>query len=239
VSRVWFWLGVFFCAFLATSASGYSQYYIVLMPFWALLSAVGIHTLSSRINASSVRTSRWLGRLLMALVVLLVMCPDVPWLICSRERFVEVKMDGFPFIGSQTVARRVAELSSPGQFVFIAGSEPQILFYAQRFSPTRFITAYALMIPTAVAKKYQRETIEDLQEHPPKLIVFTLTKNSWLRQAATPTDFPDFLEQFLRQNYVLIGGYLPHKQKGVWSEPLAANEVADADLLLFMRKPLQ
>jgi hypothetical protein len=221
----------------ATGASYYGHYYIVIMPFWALLSAVGVRSLAVRITEWSSRSSRWIGSSLTIIVLLLLMRPDVPWLTCTRERFAEVKMDGYLFIGSQTVARRVAELSSPGEFVFVAGSEPQILFYAQRFSPTRFITAYALMIPTAAAKKYQREAIADLQEHPPKLVVFTPTANSWLRQTTTPPDFSDFLRQFLRRNYVLIGGYLPHKQKGIWSETLATNEVADADLLLFMHKP--
>jgi dolichyl-phosphate-mannose-protein mannosyltransferase len=237
IPRIWFWLSAFACAFLATSASGYAQYYIVIMPFLALLSVVGIRAMAARIAKWSVTSSRWIGSLLTIIVLLLIIRPEVPWLTCTPERFAEVKMDGYPFSGSKAVAKRVAELSAPGEFVFVAGSEPQILFYAQRFSPTRFITAYALMIPTAMTRKYQLEAIGDLQEHPPKLIVFTPIKNSWLRQTATPPDFPDFLEQFLRQNYVLIGGYLPYKQKGVWSEPLATNEVADANLLLFMHKP--
>jgi hypothetical protein len=237
--RFWFWIGMLICSVFATGASYYGHYYIVIMPFWALLSAVGLRSLAARLTEWSPWSGRWIGGSLAIIVLILLMRPDVPWLTGTRERFAEVKMDGLPFIGSQTVARRVAELSSSDEFVFIAGSEPQILFYAQRFSPTRFITAYAMMIPTAVAEKYQREAIGDLQKNPPKLIVFTLTANSWLLQTNTPPDFQNFLHQFLQQNYVLVGGYLPHKEKGVWAEPLAAGELADADLLLFTRKSPQ
>lgn len=235
--RVWFWLGMFASAIFATGASGYSQYYIVIMPFWALLSAVGIAALAARINEWPVRTARWAGCLITAAIVVLVVRPDVPWMTCTRERFAEAKMDGFPFVGSPVVARRVAGLTSPGDFVFIAGSEPEILYYARRFSPTRFITVYPLMIPTAVARKYQREAIDDLQAHPPKLIVSTPVPNSWLWQTATPPEFDEFFNRFLQQNYVLVGGYVTGKPGGHWSEPLATNETAAADLLVFTRKP--
>jgi len=237
--RVWFWLGMFVSTIFATGASGYPQYYIVIMPFWALLSAVGICALASRITDRSARPARWARCLLTAAIVLLVIRPDVPWLVCTRERFAEMKMDGFPFIGSPVVARHMAELSSPNDFVFIAGSEPQILYYARRFSHTRFITVYPLMIPTAVALKYQREAIDDLREFPPKLIVSTPTPNSWLWQAGTPPEFDEFLNQFLQQDYVLVGGYVTGKQEGHWSEPLATNETANADLLVFTRKPVR
>jgi len=94
------------------------------------------------------------------------------------------------------------------------------------------------MIPTAVAEKYQREAVDDLLEHPPKLIVFATSGNSWLRQAQTPPDFPDFLHQFLGRNYDLVGGFLPERQNGRWVEPLPTNGVAEADLLLYRRKPV-
>jgi len=235
--RFWFWLGLLVSAMLASGASGYPHYYIVIMPFWALLSAVGIRALAARVAEWPARPAQWAGCLLTAAVVLLLIRPDVPWLICTRARFVEAKMDGFPFIGSPVVARHVAELSSPNDFIFVAGSEPQILYYAGRFSHTRFTTVYPLMIPTVLAQKYQREAMDDLREHPPKLIVYTPTANSWLRQTGTPPDFNQFLSRFLRQDYVLVGGYVTGQPEGHWLEPLATNETADASLLVFARKP--
>ena len=235
--RIGFWLAVWLCALLATSASGYGQYYIPLMPFWALLTAVGLRHLTAWLARWPATAGRWMGGLLTIFVLLLILRSDVPWLSCTPARFVQVKMAGFPFAAAPMVARRVAEVSGPDDFVYVAGSEPQILCYAHRFSPTRFITAYALMIPTAVATAYQREAMSDLLRRPPKLVVFTLVSNSWLRQRQTPPEFLNFLDEWLEKNYVLVGGYVPATLDGGWVEPLATNQLAYANLVLFQRKP--
>ena len=236
-ARLWFWLAAWLCAALATSASGYGQYYVPLMPFWALLSAVGIRHLAAYLAKWPATAGRWVGGLLTVLVLILVLRPDVPWLSCSPARFAEVRTAGCPLIESQIVARRVAELSGPDDFVYVAGSEPQTLVYAHRFSPTRFITAYAMTIPSVVAAKYQQEVMGDLLRHPPKLIVYVLPNNSWLLQPHSPLEFVDFVRSFLAQNYFLVGGYLPDQHQGRWLEPLATNAVAVATLLLYQRKP--
>jgi hypothetical protein len=237
--HLWFWIGIFICSFFATSASQYGHYYIIIMPFWALLGAVGIRALASRIAEKSAPGSKWLGCLIAVGVVLFLIRPDVPWLKCSRARFVEVKMAEYPFQESQTVAARVAQLSSPDDFVFIAGSEPQILCYAQRFSPTRFITVYSLMIPTLVARDYQQEAIQDLEQRPPALIVVVFSGSSWERQETTPPDFFVFLNNFLKQNYNVVGGYVVNGPERYWSEPLKNGEFANASLVLYQRKSLR
>ena len=234
--RIGFWLGAFISAVVATSASAYGQYYIVLMPFWALLNAVGIRVLALRFAGGANFLSSWITCLITVLVLVLLLRPDLTWLTCSHARFVEERINGYPFGGSPAVARRVAELSGPDDFVYVAGSEPQILFYAQRYSPTRFITAYALMIPTVVAESYQREAMVALMQHPPKLIVYSMAGNSWLLQPDSPPAFRDFLDQLLQRDYFLVGGFLPDKQNG-WTEPLSSKDAADANLLLFKRKP--
>jgi 4-amino-4-deoxy-L-arabinose transferase-like glycosyltransferase len=234
--RTWFWLGAFACAVVATSASSYGQYYVPLMLFWALLSAVGIGRLAACLARWPALSGRWVRGLLTLLVLILILRPDAPWMALSPEHFAERKMAGYPFIGSLTVARRVDELSGPDDFVYVAGSEPQTLVYAHRFSPTRFITSYPLMIPSAVAGKYQREAMNDLLVRPPKLIVFPLPGNSWLRQTQTPPEFLNFLQQYLNQNYQIIGGYLPGPHDGHWSEPLTKSDLANASLVLYERK---
>jgi hypothetical protein len=45
--RVWFWLGMFLAAWASTAGSPHGHYYLVVMPFWALLAAVAIDDLAS------------------------------------------------------------------------------------------------------------------------------------------------------------------------------------------------
>ena len=234
-ARLWFWLGMFLCALLATNGSCYGQYYVPIMPFWALLSAVGICALASRV-------SKWLptlphaGVLVTALVFLLVIRSDATWMFYSRQRFVYERWAQYPFIEAQAMANRVASLSSPGDFVFVAGSEPEILANAQRFSPTRFITSYALMFPTPLAPGYQQEAIHDLLARPPKLIVFVQAGDSWMRQAKSPPQFFNFIGPFL-SGYNLMSGYVKNNpQTGYWTTNLSAAEYKSASLLLYERK---
>ena len=238
--RVLFWLGIFLCAVLATNGSCYGHYYMVIMPFWAMLCALGIIALASRISG-------WLGGLsasatcLITIVTMaLVLRPDAMWMFTSRQKFVEIKTQGFPFIDALAVASQVLQRSLPDDSVYVAGSEPEILCYGQRFSPTRFITSYSLMFPTPLARGYQGEAINDLRQHPPKLIVFVQSGYSWLRQSETPPEFLDFLEKLLKQDYQLVGAYVkPDVQHGYWTEKLSRDEFMNSSLWLYEHKPIQ
>ena len=234
--RVWFWLGIFGCAIIATGMSAYGQYYVVLMPFWALLCALGVRALALRFNEGPKKTA-WLASLLVTVVVLLTIRTDVPWLLCRRERFAAAKMAGLPFIESQLMAARVAQLSSPDDFVFVAGSEPEILCYARRFSPTRFVTIYPLMVPGSLARQCQQEVIRDLLKHPPALIVYVIASNSWTRHDNTPSDFFTFFNGFLKQNYKMNCCYMPDDQKSRSSDLVTGGDLTNASLVLFTHKP--
>ena len=236
-SRLWFWLGMLISAIAATGASCYGHYYIIMMPFLALLNAEGICALAewtAQRLGRPVQPIRWL---LLILTLLLVLQPDIPWLTCSRTRFAEAKMSQWsPFPESQVVALRVSQLSSPTDFVFVAGSEPQILYYAGRLSPTRFILAYPMMIPSPLAAGYQQEAIRDLQQHPPKLIILAQNASSWLWCKESPKNLFDYLKPLLRNDYDLVGGFVKDKQGNRWSEPLHPSEMTNSSLLLFRKK---
>jgi 4-amino-4-deoxy-L-arabinose transferase-like glycosyltransferase len=236
--RAWFWLGIFISAVVATGGSFYPQYYMAMMPCLALLNVLGIHALASKVSGWTAKPMPWLANFMTAVVLLLVIYADMPWMFYSRDQFAwEKNKWGLPFIEAQFVAAQVSQMSSQDDFVFVAGSEPEILCYAQRFSPTRFITSYALMIPTPLAAGYQHEVIKDLEEHPPKLIVFPQSGYSWMRNAATPPDLLDFLGKFLSQSYQLVGGYVKGDgQKGYWSTTLSRDEFRDCSLVLYKLK---
>ena len=105
--RIWFWFAVFIFALLAASGSCYPQYYILIMPFWALLSSVGIRALASKICEKMAKRLPWLGNLVAVIVVLLVIRPDAAWICFSSEKFAEMKMEGYPFREAQVVADQV------------------------------------------------------------------------------------------------------------------------------------
>ena len=234
--RILFWAGLLICALISTSGCYYTQYYMLLMPFWALLNVAGIRALAFKVAPWMARPPSWIVNGVAIVVMLLVLRPDVSWMLCSSQQFAKATIDG-PFIEAQLVADKVSRMTSPDDFVFVAGSEPEILCYAQRFSPTRFITSYPLMIPSPVALGYQRAAIADLEKRPPKFIVFASSGASWIRHAASPPDFLAFLNDFLDRNYKMVGGYVKTDEKnGHWSEPITTEEFNKSSLVLFQLK---
>jgi hypothetical protein len=235
--RVWFWAVMFLAAWVSTGASSHGHYYLLVMPFWALLVAVAIDDLAS-MGAARLKWSHHGLRCAFTVVVLLLLClPDLSWVACSKPEFAAVKAGGGnAFLESRAVARRVAELTAPGDYVFVAGSEPQILCYSKRLSPTRFVIAYPLMLPTPLAEGYQREAMRDLERHPPAVIVFARSGTSWLRQERSPPAFLAYLEMLLADRYERVGGWVADAQGGRWQEPLSDQDLANSSLVLFRQR---
>jgi hypothetical protein len=232
--RLWFWTAAFLCAVVATGASYYGQYYLLLMPFWALLAVAGIHALAELIGRKSTLSLHQIRLGLIALAVVLVLLPDLPWLTLSRETFAAGKFaNRSVFVESSIVSQRVAELSSPSDYVWVAASEPQILFYARRKSPTRHITVYELVIRSPMLPQYQAETIRAVQEHSPKLIVWS---PSWLQDEPQPSEVLRFLDETLAKDYQRVGGYVLEGKDSRWVEPLSDDEAKAASVILFTRK---
>jgi len=234
--RLWFWLGMFLMAWVTTGLSWYGHYYIVLMPFWALLAGFAIQSLAAMTAARFKWPEAWARGAVTAVVLGLVLLCDLPWVTCSPARFMAEKLAGLPFAESPAVGRRVAELTRPGDLVFIAGSEPQILCYARRFSPTRFVILYPLTIPTPLAAGYQQEAIAALEQHPPAVIVLARASSSWLVQEGTPPDFPNYVQKLVADHYERVGGYVPETQGGQWQEPLSEEQLANSSLVVYRRK---
>ncbi|HWF19669.1 MAG TPA: glycosyltransferase family 39 protein [Verrucomicrobiae bacterium] len=237
--RIWFWMGLFVTAWITTSISGYGQYYILVMPFWAVLCAVAANRFSAWLAAKKKWNANMVRYPIIVTVVLLACAPDLSWILRTKEQFASNKRVEYsnPFRESETVAKHVAEMTSPDDTVYVAGSEPQILFYAHRRSATRFIIAYPLMIPTPLASLYQKEAMADLEKRRPKVMVFATMSQSWLQQDGTPPEFLAYLKNLMRDHYDLAGGSVRDGNEWRWKEPIGPQDVPHATLLLLRRKP--
>ena len=238
--RVAFWFVMWLAAWASANASIYGHYYLPLMPTWALLNAVALQKLARWAATKSPFSEICWRRILIVLALACICFPDLPWMTRTKSQFAARKFSGGnPFAESLLVGKRVAQLTSPQDYVFVAGSEPQILCYAQRFSPSRFVIAYPLMFPTPLAWGYQHEAICELRQHPPAIIVFATSQLSWMPRKGTPSDFLDFLHQFLATDYEVVGGYVLDDHTGHWMEPLPEPVRPKASLIVSRRKDFQ
>lgn len=232
--RVWFWAAALAAAMLATGGSYYGQYYILLAPFGALLAVAGLSPLAAVLARRSSFTAGQIRTGLLVLAMLLVLLPDASWLTLPPRTFAAAKYASISiFMESPVVGRRVAELSSPGDPVWVAASEPQILAYAQRPSATRFITVYALVIPSPEQAGYQAQAMAEVQASHPALAVWA---PSWLQQTGEPSPYLRFINDTLARDYERVGGYVRETGHNHWAEPINDEEARNASVLLFKRK---
>jgi hypothetical protein len=57
-----------------------------------------------------------------------------------------------------------------------------------------------------------------------------------VRHPTTPPGFFDFLNDFVRQNYALVGGYVNSDVQKGWVDQLTGKEFGDSTLLLYQLK---
>jgi hypothetical protein len=105
---------------------------------------------------------------------------EMAWL---RERFLPV--------GARQAARYLAEHTSPDDCILIAGSEPEIYYYAGRKACTRLIFTYPLTGRYTYAAQLRQEFVADLVEHRPRYVVLVTDRASW-------TEEPDQMPLLLR-----------------------------------------
>jgi len=234
-ARIRVWLAILGAAFISTAGSCYQQYYVLVMPFWALICAVALVNFCRFASRGVVPLQLWSGRLLAAGVVLLLCLPDLSFV--QPGGWPSAKLNPCnPFTESLVVAKRLAELTDREDRVYVAGSEPQILYYARRWSSTRFIIAYPFMIPGPLAEHYQAEAMADLKRHSPAMIVRAVSNTSWLDQEGTPTLFRFSFGSFLEANYECIGGYVQGEGTNYWAEPVSKKDTPRASLLVYRLK---
>ena len=86
-----------------------------------------------------------------------------------------------PFPESLAIANHIRRTSRPEESVFIVGSEPQILFHAQRRSATRYIFFYPLTGDYPDARERQQEVIDEVRAARPRYVVWVDVVTSLLR----------------------------------------------------------
>ncbi len=112
---------------------------------------------------------------------------------------------GNPFAEMPDLARRLAEVTRPEDRVFIFGAEPEILFYAQRLSATRYIFLFPLYGPYGDALERQMAAAKEVDlADPAAAIVFP---NQLFSLAGSEQFFTRWSNAYLHENF-LVNSFL-------------------------------
>jgi len=171
------------------------HYFLLMLPALALLAAAPLR--------SAIARGRTLGAALAGGLVLLAGAQSL-W-AQSRPLFgltppeVSIEMYGEnPFAESPAIAEIVRELTDRDDRVFVFGSEPQILFYADRRSATGYIYAYPLMEIQPYARRMQEEMIHEVEAARPRVMLFVYNDLSWLRRPGSETAVFEWFGRYRR-----------------------------------------
>ena len=110
-----------------------------------------------------------------------------------------------PFPESLVIAGYIKEHSSPSDKIAILGSEPQILFYADRISASKHIFMYYLMGNHLHALTMQKEAMTDIELTKPPILINVVIPTSWLFQKDSKSMLFHWLDGFVSRNYKLGG----------------------------------
>ena len=198
-----------FISFFTMCISFYlrAHYFIYLFPSIALLTGVGfssIYVLIKKIPL--IKTNK--------LVIIGLVLLFFSYSILSQKKFLfqtstimvsRSIYGGNPFPESLIIADYVKKHSSPEDKIAILGSEPQILFYADRVSASKHIFTYYLMGNHPHALTMQKEVMTDIELTKPPILINVVIPTSWLFQKDSKSMLFHWLDDFVSKNYNLTG----------------------------------
>jgi len=117
-----------------------------------------------------------------------------------------------PFPESVEIGSYIRRTSEPDDRVFIVGSEPQILFHAERASATRYIFFYPLTGSFPDVLERQREVMADVYAARPLYVVWVNLRSSLMRGNGTEPHVFDESKELLAREYLLEFIALPTEQ---------------------------
>jgi hypothetical protein len=232
----WLPVGLLAASLLTIYNASLGHYYIMAVPFLAMASGMALNDLFVRFAPFFSREGSLKRGVAIVVAALVVLYPSRELLLKTPGELTESLYTPYnPFLEARVLATHVAELSAPTEKVFVAGSEPELLFYAKRKSATRFVIMYPLMLTTPAAMPYQEEVVRALRANPPEVIVVVRSKLSWLQEPGSPRLLPSYLNKLLAEEYRLAGGTMFDTKE--WHTTLDAGQDRRASMLLYKRSP--
>jgi hypothetical protein len=191
-------------SFAGVSIGGYyrDHYYIQAIPAVAVLAGRGLTVAARRLAPRRpIVAATALAIMAVAYGVLVA-----PWyyLTGTPDQKCRRIYGGNPFPESPPVADYVATHTDPGDTVFVFGSEPQLLFYADRRSASRYIFVYPLMTSFPDTRDRQVQVVRELTASSPRFVITANVNSSFLDDEDTPTLLRDELARLLSRDYRLV-----------------------------------
>ena len=208
--RGYFTLGFLLSSFLGTIPGfAYRHYFAQLAPAVAIAAGFAISEIMRLVpSKGKVAAMLLCGTLVIGVPIVL----NRGFYLESSPEKISRNIFGLnPFPESAKIASYISEHTTPNDHIFIYGSEPQILFYAQRHSATPFVMIYPLTFAHPRYQEMQQLAWKDITITRPKFILFVQVPTSILWDRKADLLFARKLRELVDKEYHLdtketIGG---------------------------------
>lgn len=228
-----YYIGFFIICYLSVYQSIIGHYYLLIMPSLALVASASAKYLFEEKFLAKVNKSI----LVLFLLILLIYPIRKIFTLTPVELGLWVYGYYDQFYEAEFVGKKVQEITKPGDFVFIEGSDPEILYFSQRLHATKMEWTNFFTSDCPFLDKYKREYIEDLSKNTPKVIVVCINGSCgglWKEEKAS--QFTNHLKKLLSDDYVAVGGFIPNTKGGYWTDSITDDEITKVRTVVFLKR---
>jgi hypothetical protein len=181
----------------------FGHYFLQLLPPACILSGLLLNDI-----IKSPKISKRMSNLLAAAVVISICTPIV------HSRIVSLKIDRrtrsftlysvygpSPFSAAEEVGEYLNKKTTPDDQILIVGSEPEILFYANRKSATKYTIFYPLTGNFKEADDMTNEFFREVLAKPPKYIILVYCRTSFITGNGRIESIYRRIEKMVREKY--------------------------------------
>jgi 4-amino-4-deoxy-L-arabinose transferase-like glycosyltransferase len=235
-----FFIGYLTASFVMVSQGFYFRphYFILMLPATAILAGY----------ATQSATHFFSGRL-GPIIPTLIIATAFGYFIYSESNYlfrltpVEVSRKIYgtnPFPEALRIADYLRRQTTKEDRIAILGSEPEILFYADRLSATGHIYMYGLMENHRYAEEMQRQLISEIESTAPAFIVVVNNSTSWLLRQDSLNKVLDWGDSYIPLRYDEVGIveiFDDKPSRYLWGEETAGYEPkAESFVSIFKRR---
>lgn len=181
------------------------HYFIMIMPVASMLAGAALTWISRRIaSATNVTKPHFIIFLTLIATSVYGMHHERAYLFLDPPLKVSRTTYGpNPFPEAPEIAAYIKERTGPEDRIAILGSEPEILFYADRISASGHIYMYSLMENHPFAELMQQQAIRQIIAAKPRYVVKVNIATSWLQQPESILTIQEWSNDYLKSEYLL------------------------------------
>jgi 4-amino-4-deoxy-L-arabinose transferase-like glycosyltransferase len=205
---VWF---IFLAISIFSGLHFFPHYFLLTTPVLAITAGYGSWLLFTKINGiKKTIIKRLITVLTVFLLVVLILGPHLNyWLVYSPKQISKlVYNDYYPLEARiKYIGEYINQNSLSDDRIFIFGTAPDILFYSQRRSATKYIIFYPLAEPSKDVLRIQKDIIREISLLKPKYIVdMTFNKKIFTDQYIVEAVKEILIRNYYPESFVSLTG---------------------------------